>query len=68
MTSVNPQLEMANIIRFGTTSSPLQISAAGRAQVEEEFGKELFFFFTLFKLFHVLVNINGLNVLIHLLF
>lgn len=67
MTSVNPQLEMANIIRFGTTSSPLQISAAGRAQVEEEFGKELFFL-NLFKLFHVLVNINGLNVLIHLLF
>lgn len=42
--SVNPQLEMANILRFGTTSSPLQISAAGRAQVEEEFGKEHFFF------------------------
>lgn len=58
---------MANILRFGTTSSPLQISAAGRAQVEEEFGKE-HFFFTLFKLFHVLVNINGLNVLINLLF
>lgn len=42
--SVNPQLEMANTFRFGTTSSPPQTSAAGRAQVAEEFGKELLFF------------------------